>query len=35
MGAFDGWEVAHQLAAYGVDAPIVVMSAEVDSEAAA
>ena len=35
MPIIDGWEVARQLAAYGVDVPILVMSAAVDPAAAA
>jgi len=35
MPILDGWQVARQLAALGVNVPIVVMSAQVDAEAAA
>jgi len=35
MPILDGWQVARQLGAFGVDVPIVVMSAHVDADAAA
>jgi two-component system response regulator MprA len=35
MPIIDGWEVARQLATYGIDVPILVMSAAVDPEVAA
>jgi CheY-like chemotaxis protein len=35
MPILDGWEVARQLRTYGIDVPILVMSAAVDAEGAA